>query len=86
MRIGAPLRDELVAQAAGERQVGHAIAVQVAELAAAEPELDPADAMGALGDLRADEQLAPHGVGQCRCVHGGDATCAAAESTIGNWS
>ena len=84
MGLRAARGDQLVAHAARERQVGHAIAVQVAELAAAEPELDPAEAMGALGDLRADEQLAPHGVGQCRCAMA--ALRAPPPGAIGSWS
>jgi len=46
MRAGPALGDQLVAHATGEWQVGDSVAVQVAELAAAEPELDPAEAMG----------------------------------------
>jgi hypothetical protein len=45
VRAGASRSDELVADAAGEREVGEAVAVQVTELAAAEPELGAPEAV-----------------------------------------
>jgi len=48
--LGAARGDELVAGAARERQVGEPVAVQVAELALAEAELDPAEVVRLGGD------------------------------------
>jgi hypothetical protein len=56
--------DELVADAARERKVGERLAVEVAELAAAEAELDPAEAVRPLGDLGMGEQLGAYGGSQ----------------------
>ena len=46
MRLSAARLDEHVADALVERQVGPALAVQVADLAPSEPELDAAEPMG----------------------------------------
>src|SRR5437899_2535562 len=43
MALRAPRGDQLVAERPREREIGEAVAVEVAELAAAEPELDPAE-------------------------------------------
>ena len=45
MGAGAAFSDQLVSDALGEWQVGDAVAVQVPELPAPEPKLDPAEAM-----------------------------------------
>ena len=46
MRLGPSGRDELVAPRLREREIGQAVAVNVAELDAAEPELDSTEAVG----------------------------------------
>jgi hypothetical protein len=56
--------DQLVADAARERQVGEMLAVEMAELAAAEPELDAAEAVRPLDDAGMCEQLGAHGGGE----------------------
>jgi hypothetical protein len=45
MRFGSAGRNQLFPHAHGKRQIGEAVAVQVAELATADPELDPAESM-----------------------------------------
>ena len=45
MRFGPAGRNQLLSHAYWERQIGKAIAVQVTELATADPELDPAESM-----------------------------------------
>jgi hypothetical protein len=42
VRPGAAVGDQLIAHAAGERQVGDTVAVEMAELAPSDPELDAA--------------------------------------------
>lgn len=55
MPRGAPGGDELVAHAAREGQVCEPVAVEVPELAPAETELDPAEAVRLDGDARPRE-------------------------------
>ncbi len=45
MRFGPAGRNQLLSHAYWKRQIGEAVAVQVAELATADPELDPAESM-----------------------------------------
>jgi len=45
MWLGPPGRNQLLSHADWKRQIGEAAAVQVAELATADPELDPAESM-----------------------------------------
>jgi hypothetical protein len=45
MRASATFGDQLVSDAPRERQVGDAVAVEMPELAPAEPELDPAESV-----------------------------------------
>jgi hypothetical protein len=45
MRTSAALGDQLVADAPREGKIGDAVAVEMAELASAEPELDAAEAV-----------------------------------------
>ncbi len=45
MCFGPAGRNQLFSHAYGKRQIGQAVAVQVAELATADPELDAAESM-----------------------------------------
>src|SRR5262249_43272185 len=59
VRRGAAGRDQLVADPPRERQVGQAVAVQVAELLAAVAELDAAEAVRRRRPARPGRHLAP---------------------------
>jgi hypothetical protein len=61
--LGAAAGDQLVADAPGERDVRDRVPVQVAELAAAEHELDAAESVRRNGDARPREDLVGDALG-----------------------